>query len=291
MERNRLLGSLLREEGAVAWGVSDALPVEESDWEIFQHWLSCGYHAGMDYMERYQEIRRDPRLLLEGARSVISMAFNYRQANPYKGVPTYALGQDYHKVLRRRLKRVVGGMKSEFGGEWRICIDSAPILERYWAVKCGVGTRSPVHGNVVVPGVGSMVFLAELVTTLQLPSFNENFTDYHSSDISLSIPAKVCPGNALLPGGMVDSRFCINYLAIEHQGELSEEQHRIIGDSRFGCDLCQRVCRENQGEPLALLPEFLPLAGLEEFLEGKDEVFDLSRSPLKRAVKNKSVKH
>lgn len=277
------LSSLLEESGAVAFGAAEAKPVEDSDWRRFQSWLESGFHAGMAYMENYPEIRRDPRMLLQDASTVISIAYNYRQPNPYRGVATYALGRDYHKVLRRLLKGVVRRISEEFGGAWRICIDSAPILERYWAERCGVGRRSDVHGNIIVPGVGSMVFLAELITTHRIE--NLSFQKYVASAAErqgCDGPA-LCPTGALQPGGMVDSRRCINYLTIEKREELSPEEELLRGDAVFGCDICQRACRENRGECIEVMPEFKPLPGLGEFLRGESSGFDLQVSPLSRS--------
>lgn len=295
-----LLSDLLRREGAVAYGVAPAGPVDAEDWHRFDAWLSKGYNAGMDYMGRYLEVRRDPRLLLGyvsgvntdlrgDAKSLISVAFNYRQPNPFQGVATYALGQDYHKVLRRRLKKVVSALSAEFGGRWRICIDSAPVLERFWAVKCGVGERSGFHGNIVVPGVGSMVFLAELVTDLEVPPHSVNFmsgaVSVSPSDDAVDVrPSRsVCPTGALLEGGLLDSRRCINYLTIEHKEPLTAAERRLVGAAVFGCDVCQRVCAENRGVAPEVLPEFKPMQGLASLLEGEAGSFDLSRSPLSRS--------
>lgn len=276
-----LLCRLLEESGAAAFGAAEAGPVSDEEWARFSDWISKGYHAGMGYMENYPEIRRDPRLLLPGASTIISIAYNYRQPNPYRGVATYAIGQDYHKVLRKRLKKVVGAMKAEFGGEWRVCIDSAPILERYWAQRCGVGVRSPLHGNIVVPGVGSMVFLAEILTTLPIPAFTmrPEWAEPSRQGWALS----PCPTGALREGGTVDARRCINYLTIEHRGALSEEERAWVGEAVFGCDICLRACPANRGKAPDVLPEFRPMKGLREFLEGTPGEFDLSISPLKRA--------
>ena len=110
MAPNEILAPLLEVEGAVAFGVCKAEEVEADEWERFENWLARGWNAGMAYMERHKELRRDPRLLLEGARSIVSIAFNYRQPNPFPEIATYALGEDYHKALRRRLRRVVSSM-------------------------------------------------------------------------------------------------------------------------------------------------------------------------------------
>lgn len=295
---------LLEQTGAVAWGVAPAEMVPADEWARFEDWLARGLHAGMDYMVRYKEIRHDPRLLLEGARSIISLAFNYRQPNPYPEIATYALGRDYHRVLRSRLKKTVSELKKELGGEWRICIDSAPILERYWAERCGIGERSPLHGNIVVPGVGSMVFLAELITTLDLPPTSaapqklipqkasgrpKSAASQQRSDPKGQQPPHPCPTGALLPGGIIDSRRCLNYLTIEHRGEYTPEEQRLLTlpgakGKLFGCDSCQLGCDYNQ-TPIEILPEFAPLPDMPRVIEALrrgDRNSIPSDSPLKR---------
>lgn len=254
-------------------GVAPAAEVAPEEWRHFESWLEKNMHAGMVYMERHRDLRRDPRKLLEGARTVISIAFNYRQDNPYPEIAMYALGEDYHKVLRRRLKEVVRQMKEEFGGEYRICIDSAPILERYWARRCGVGYPSHISGNIIVPGVGSMVFLAEILTTLDIesPPCYELGLD-GNYELCIMDALKKCPTGALQPGGVVDARRCINYLTIEHQGEWSEEQKTLMSrpgaaGKLFGCDICQLACPSNQTSPKNdIIPEFKPLPEIQELI-------------------------
>lgn len=284
MKASQRLEELLQDSGAVAYGWTVAACVPEEEWAFFEDWIDKGFHAGMGYMENYPEIRKDPRLLLPGAKTIISVAYNYRQSNPYRGVATYALGQDYHKVLRKRLKKVTLSMKKEFGGDWRVCVDSAPILERYWAQKCGVGSRSPVHGNIIVPGVGSMVFLAEILSTLEIEPLG--VTPQYSQTGCPEEISPACPTGALQPGGTVDARRCINYLTIEHKGELDGRQKQLVGDAFFGCDICQRGCPCNSGPNPPVIPEFHPLPGLESFIKtGKG--FDLSKSPMARAFRSK----
>lgn len=286
MEPENRLSGLIEESGAVAFGIVEARPVDDKEWEHFERWIAMGWHAGMTYMENYPEIRRDPRLLLPGARSLVSVAYNYRQPNPFKGLATYALGRDYHKVLRKRLRKVAGVMKVEFGGEWRICIDSAPVLERYWAWKAGVGKRSDFHGNIMVEGVGSMVFLAELVTTLELKPIHASFVRFSKNPEAVSshnIPPDVCPTGALQPGGTIDARRCINYLTIEKRDEFTSEENIWRGNAIFGCDVCQLASPENRCDSPGVLPEFEPMPGLDEFLKGEAEGFEVSSSPLKRA--------
>ena len=145
---------ILLEGGACAVGFAKAAEVDPGEWELFEEWLSRGRHAGMEYMRNHPQIRRDPRLLLEGANSIISIAFNYRgDTAPNSPVASYALGDDYHDVLRDLLNRCLNSFPTDAG--YRICIDSAPILERYWARKAGVGFIGD-NGALIVPGAGSM---------------------------------------------------------------------------------------------------------------------------------------
>ena len=299
------LRDLLIDAGASAAGIAEACAVEEETRLFFKKWLQRGMHAGMSFMENNMDVRFDPRLLLEGAKTIVSVAFNYRQPNPLAGkVATYALGLDYHKVLRNRLEGVADELKSAAGGDYRICIDSAPILERYWAEKAGVGSRSPHHGNIVVPGVGSMVFLAEIVATLEFDPADYGKRLFPSVALTESDSAGVrkypCPTSALGPNGVIDSRKCINYLTIEHHADWSEDEKLLMSRSGacgsvFGCDLCQLSDPENHTAMPEILPEFRFNEILPEFLSSlKVEIdsdvpakplegFSLRRSPLGRA--------
>lgn len=298
------LTTLLRNEGACSAGIAFAGEVDDIAWNLFADWLKQGKHAGMSYMENHLELRRDPRLLLPGCRSVISAAFNYRQPNPLRGIATYALGLDYHHVLRQRLERVVAKLGADFGGEYRICIDSAPILERYWAEKAGVGVRSPLSGNVTVPGVGSMVFLAEVLTTHEFDA-EECGRPLLSSVRDTPLCScldnrRICPTDALGAGGVVDARKCINYLTIEHRGEWSDEQKKLMNtpgaeSAVFGCDICQNADPANSGEAPDIIPEFKFNEKLETFISTLGNPrnpeapsrpvkgFSLKKSPLGRA--------
>lgn len=264
---------LLMEAGACSFGVAKAEEVGGEDWSRFEQWLEKGCHGGMQYMERHRDIRRDPRLLLEGAESIISIAFNYRQSNPLQGkIATYALGADYHRALRKRLEKTVDCLREEYGGNYRICIDSAPILERYWAVKAGVGYRSPISGCVVVPGTGSMVFLAEIITTLPPAILGENQPVAPGAPQMAEWSDARCPTGALQADATIDARRCLNYLTIEHRGDWSEEQKKTIAEMKgsfpiFGCDICQLCDPANQGTPPETIEELRYNPSLEVFLD------------------------
>ncbi len=239
----------LRDAGANAVGFARAGAVDSSTASYFLRWLAEGKHGEMAFMERYRDIRLDPRLLLEGARSIICVAFNYRTHHHHSCIADYALGQDYHVVLRRRLQPVVDFLADEFGEQSRICVDSAPILERYWAVKAGVGFVG-CNRQLIVPGVGSGVFLAEIVTTAEL-------TPDEPSSLSCGdcgACRDVCPGGAL--NGDFDARLCRSYQTIEYRGDLPEPIKK--GECVYGCDACRKVCPFESVEPVGVLEEFMP---------------------------------
>lgn len=250
--------------GAIGFGVSVAEPVAPEAWQEYQDWLQAGYAAGMDYLHNWSEIRRDPRLLLPGARSIISLAFSYapprwreHENDSDNGhIACYAYGRDYHDEIRGRLRRAVEQIRARYGGDYRICIDSAPIMERYWAVRSGMAQRAS-NGAVLLPTHGSLTFLAEILTTLPLPptsastSTSSSTTTEHPGthafkhvtpeDMLLSMSPnqirfqashpdsvcaacgachRICPTGALTPSGLIDSRRCLNYLTIEHRGDF-----------------------------------------------------------------------
>lgn len=254
---------ILRDCGACAVGTAVAGPVERHVAEGFDTWLASGHNAGMSYMSNWRDIRMDPRLLLEGARSVICTAFAYPSSSG--PIASYALGEDYHTVLRKVLEGAVERMRTRYGGEYRICVDSAPILERYWAEKCGIGYRG-CNGLIIVPGIGSRVFLAEIVTTLPLPATPplEN-----SCDSDCLRCQRGCPAGALQGDGTVDARRCLSYLTIEHRGEWDDTGAAAMATpagraTLYGCDICQRVCPRNSDAEASGLsaerirPEFEP---------------------------------
>lgn len=313
---NSTIGFLHRElqlQGAAAFAICRAAPVECSHTHIYKHWLDTGMHASMHYMTHHMHLRDDPRLLLDGACSVICVAFNYRQRSPEaaRGVATYALGDDYHDTLRKRLKAVTERMKGIFGGDYRICIDSAPIPERYWAVKSGLASLT-ANGNVAIPEAGSMIFLTEILTTLSLEEGRHSLgtdsgslqsgtagsTARHCSGCGKCRQA--CPTGALLENGLVDARRCLNYLTIEHRGPWSGTQRNLatLPDgqpaSLFGCDICQRACPLNAGENPPIIPEFtprplfrgeIPVLTPVKIAQMSQEEFSatFSKSPIKRA--------
>lgn len=229
--------------GAYACGVVRAMPVTAEAVARYEEWLADGNAGNMDYLGRYGEVRRDPRLLLdgEGARTLIVTLFAYQDnVHSAEGVPYiahYALGQDYHDVLRRRLKTVIGQLRPRFGGKWRICVDSAPLMERYWAARAGLGVIGD-NGCLIVPGVGANFFIATIVTTAQMPT--DDPVEGTSHCLGCGRCVRACPTGALRGDGSVDARRCISYLTIESHDDIPADIP--TGNTLYGCDVCRRAC-------------------------------------------------
>lgn len=262
---------LLLEAGAYRVGIAEAAPVDPAVCSVFDRWISAGRNAGMDYMGRYSDIRRDPSLLLPGVKSIIVCAFSYTVAQPDTPLKwsRYAMGDDYHDVLRLHLSGVASQIKEMTDAECRVCVDTAPIPERYWAVRAGLGFIG-LNRQLIIPGAGSMFFLAEILTTLDLTP--DSPCEETCGKCRRCINS--CPGHALDDAEGIDARKCLSYLTIEHRGDLPAGVK--LGSHVYGCDICQEVCphnapglteRSNRSDsidfddslnPFAPLPEFTP---------------------------------
>ena len=244
----------ITDTGAVAVGFAEAGPVDPDVAAQFSRWLSGGMHAGMEWLVRHEELRKDPRNLLPGTQTVICAAYPYfqprRRAPGLPQISMYAYGKDYHEVIRKRLRPVCRRMEEATGCATRICVDSAPIPERYWALRAGIGLLGD-NGTVIIDGYGSFVFLCEILTTLRLPP--DPPSRHRCSHCGRCRDA--CPGHAILPDATLCSTRCMSYLTIEHDDELPQTTARSL----YGCDICQTVCPHNSvADPTLILPEFLP---------------------------------
>ncbi len=245
------------EAGAVAAGVAELCEVEPEAEELYRQWIAEGKHGEMSYMERYQDVRHDPRLLLEGARSIIVAAFSYYTPALYDGDmggkrlkwARYALGRDYHEEVRERLSQVATAITEATGAQCRVTVDTAPLRERYWAVKAGVGFIG-VNNQLIVPGAGSWCVLGEIITTLEL----EPDAPCTSSCDGCMKCVRACPGHALDGKGGLDARKCMSYLSIEYRGDDVPD----FGDRIYGCDICQEVCPHNAGAAPTRIDGFRP---------------------------------
>lgn len=294
--KNRLREMAL-EAGAVAVGFAPAGPVDSATVRLFDDYLARGAHFSMGYMENYREIRLDPRLLFTPAASagtVISMAFPYYHPDGNPLFSLYAQGADYHKVLRKRLRPLARYITEDTGARCRICVDTAPILERYWAVRAGVGFTGR-NRCLIVPGAGSFCFLAEIVTEAVIPP--DAPCTLGCGDCMSCV--RHCPGGALsTPGGFHASR-CLSCLTIEHPGSWPADVP-VPTSLIYGCDACQSYCPHNR-RPAPGLPEFAPLPALraltpEALLTLTPDTYTdlfsatpITRCPLSRLLRNASL--
>ncbi len=239
--------------GACRVGFAEAVEVDDSDIGRYIAWLRQGKHGGMDYLKRYIDIRRNPVLLLDEAKTVICCAFDYRPSERHRLFADYALGLDYHEVIRQRLNVAAETIRSRFGGSTRICVDTAPVRERYWAARSGVGFLG-LNGQLIVEGIGSKVFLAEILWT---EAVEADASRLDESCCGCRACVSACPGHALDGSGALDAMRCLSYLTIEHRGELPDN---IRFDGRiYGCDICQDVCPYNKNtHGTTAIDEFKP---------------------------------
>jgi len=214
----------------------------------FERFIELGLHAGMAYLQRDPAGRADPRRLLEGAASVICLAVSYAPAEGDASaglIARYARGRDYHRLLRARCRKLLDVLAARAPGlRGRICVDTAPVLERDLAAAAGLGWIGR-NGCLINRRWGSYLLLAEIVVNVPLPPDGPVPDGCGSCQRCV----QACPTGAIRPDGLVDSRRCISYLTIEHRRELPEELCPALGQRVFGCDVCQEVCPHNRAVP------------------------------------------
>ena len=235
--------------------------------EAFAQWLRNKFHGHLAYMQRTELLRRDPRLLVPWAVSVISVGMNYytpspRLTPPERGrgwISRYAWGDDYHDVLREKLEALLVAIRGLFGEtvEGRAFVDSGPVLERDFAGTAGVGWIGK-NTQLISPTKGSWFFLGELFTNLSL-AYDRPIRD-RCGQCELCL--KACPTGAFIGPFLLDARRCISYLTIELKGWIPRHLRPLIGNHVFGCDICQEVCPYNVKANSTDEPSYAPRAGL-----------------------------
>jgi epoxyqueuosine reductase len=255
-ELKSCLRGLAMAQGFSGFGVSTADPPESLG--ALDDWLAAGREGTMSYMRTNRSVREGPELLLPGARSVISVALNYYQeGSTDPKIARYALGRDYHKVIRQRLRPLAKHL-IELGFEARICVDSAPLMEREYAHRAGLGWFGK-NTMLIDSKRGSWFLLGEVITTASLEPDQPSAGGCGTCRACID----ACPSGAIVfedGRWQVDARKCVSYLTIEHRGPLDSDPHGWV----FGCDICQEVCPFNQpreSQPLrseiTTIPDFL----------------------------------
>lgn len=268
-------------------GISKAGFLEEEAPRL-EAYLKQSFNGQMQYMENHFDKRLDPTLLVDGAKSVISLLLNYypeeqQIADTYK-ISKYAYGQDYHFVIKDKLKELLHSIQSEIGEvSGRAFVDSAPILDKAWAAKSGLGWVGK-HTLLITPKVGSFNFVAELIIDLEL-EYDYAITD-HCGTCTACIDA--CPTEAIVAPYVVDGSKCISYFTIELKEAIPTEMKGKMDDWVFGCDICQDVCPWNRFSKAHSEPLFNPHPELLSF--SKKDWQEITAETFSKVFKNSAVK-
>ena len=282
-----LIKSKASKYGFESCGISQSTFLEE-DARPLELWLKNQYHGEMQYMENYFDKRLDPRLLVEGSKSVISLMYNYFPEQSIESdlkISKYAYGEDYHEVIKGIMRDMVQELKDEIGDfDCRVFVDSAPVLERAWAKKSGLGWIGK-NANLISKKKGSFFFLAEIICDLQL--VEDHLVTDHCGKCTKCIDA--CPTDAIISDKLIDGSKCISYATIELKGDIPNYFEDKMDNWMFGCDVCQDVCPWNRFSMPHYQVKFKPNEFLQKFSknEWKDitqELFSeiFRKSPVKR---------
>lgn len=275
--------------GFMACGISKAGFLEDEAPRL-ENWLKNKRHGEMAYMENHFDKRLDPRLLVEGAKSVVSLTLNY--FTPAKQLDSeapklskYAYGTDYHTVIKEKLRKLLAFINDEIGAVGGRCfVDSAPVMDKAWAQKAGLGWRGK-NSNLISKEAGSFFFLAELIIDLEL-EYDAPFAADHCGSCTRCIDA--CPTDAIVAPYIVDGSKCISYLTIELKNEIPSEFKGKMDNWMFGCDICQDVCPWNRFATPHQEPAFEPAHELLKLK--KEELIDMTDEIFKQVFKGSAVK-
>ncbi|MES2566594.1 MAG: tRNA epoxyqueuosine(34) reductase QueG [Bacteroidota bacterium] len=268
-------------------GISKAEFLQEEAPRL-ESWLKAGKHGKMEYMENHFDKRLDPTLLVAGAKSVISLLYNYypeQSQNPdAPKISKYAYGLDYHDVIKEKLKEFLNTLSEKIGEiNGRAFVDSAPVMDKAWAKKSGLGWIGK-NSNLINKQKGSFFFIAELIIDLDL-DYDGPIKDYCGT-CTKCIDA--CPTEAIIAPYMVDGSKCISYLTIELKDAIPNDFKDKMDNWAFGCDVCQDVCPWNSFSELHDEPLFKNTTGLLDY--SRDDWYDLSEELFSKVFKGSAVK-
>lgn len=283
---------IAQDEGFHYCGIAQAQALDE-DAQRLEKWLHQGRHGNMQYMERHFDLRVDPRKLVPGARSVITVLYNYfppvTQQTDGPKIARYAYGSDYHEVIRAKLQVFLGRLREAYGAiDGRGFVDSAPVLERAWAVRSGLGWVGK-NGNLISKQQGSYFFIATLITDLSVDTYDDAYAKDFCGSCTKCIDA--CPTQAILPQKEIDGSKCISYFTIELKAQqIPATWSGQFDNWMFGCDTCQEVCPWNRfsrphTEPAFEASPMIIDFKTQEWLDFQQDVFkqQFKDSPLARA--------
>ena len=283
--------SIIKEEaqrlGFLSCGISKAGFLEQEAPRL-ENWLNNQMNGQMSYMENHFDKRLNPTLLVDGAKSVISLLLNYypselQNENSYK-ISKYAYGQDYHHVIKEKLKELLHFIQTEIGEvSGRAFVDSAPVLDKAWAAKSGLGWVGK-NSNLITQKVGSFYFIAELIIDLEL-EYDSPTTD-HCGSCTACLDA--CPTEAIVAPYVVDGSKCISYFTIELKDNLPQEMKGKFDDWMFGCDVCQDVCPWNRFSKPHNEPLFQANSDILNF--SKSDWEEITVDTFQKVFKNSAVK-
>ena len=284
---SKLIKAEAKRLGFLSCGISKAAFLEEEAPRL-ESWLNKNHHGEMKYMENHFDKRLNPTLLVDDAKSVISLLLNYypseiQNTDSYK-ISKYAYGQDYHFVIKEKLKELLQTIQTEIGEvSGRAFVDSAPVLDKAWAAKSGLGWMGK-NSNLLTQQVGSFYFIAELVVDLDL-EYDYATTD-HCGTCTACIDA--CPTEAIVSPYVVDGSKCISYFTIELKENIPQEMKGKMDDWIFGCDVCQDVCPWNRFSKSHNEPLFNPNPELLSM--NKKDWEEITEDTFKKVFKNSAVK-
>ena len=273
--------------GFLSCGISKADFLEDEAPRLEQ-WLNQGHHGSMSYMERNFDKRLDPRILVPGAKSVVSLLLNYHTDQKQKDdqspkISYYAHGKDYHFVIKEKLKGLLEIINREIGEvNGRVFVDSAPVMDKAWAAKSGLGWVGK-NTNLISKKVGSFFFIAELIIDLEL-DYDLPVAD-HCGSCTACIDA--CPTEALIQPYQIDGSKCISYLTIELKDNIPSEFQGKMDNWAFGCDICQTVCPWNRFATPHNEPAFNPHSELLQL--SKNEWEEMTSEVFKKVFKDSAV--
>lgn len=284
---SQLIKAEAKRLGFLSCGISKAAFLEEEAPRL-ESWLNKNYHGEMKYMENHFDKRLNPTLLVDDAKSVISLLLNYypseiQNTDSYK-ISKYAYGQDYHFVIKEKLQELLQTIQTEIGAvSGRAFVDSAPVLDKAWAAKSGLGWIGK-NSNLLTQQVGSFYFIAELIVDLDL-EYDYATTD-HCGTCTACIDA--CPTEAIVSPYVVDGSKCISYFTIELKENIPQEMKGKMDDWIFGCDVCQDVCPWNRFSKSHNEPLFNPNPELLSMT--KKDWEEITEDTFKKVFKNSAVK-